>query len=136
MAWVVDTCLLIDVAEGDPMFGLASAKLLDGKRPDGVVICPLTYVELAPVFNGDQAAQNEFLFNLGLIWPEAWTEADTEEAHRAWSRYVTTRRATQIPKRPLADILIGAFASRLDGILTRNEGDFRKVFPNLTIVSP
>lgn len=25
MAWVVDTCLLIDVAEADPTFGVASA---------------------------------------------------------------------------------------------------------------
>lgn len=94
MAWVVDTCLVIDVAEADPAFGVASAKLLDNKRADGLTICPVTYVELAPVFNGDQTAQNEFLFNLGVTWPEAWTQADTEEAHRAWHRYVTARRAT------------------------------------------
>jgi hypothetical protein len=25
--------------------------------------------------------------------------------------------------------MVGAFASRCDGILTRNEGDFRRVFP-------
>ena len=136
MAWVVDTCLLIDVAEADPAFGVASAKLLDGKRVDGLTICPVTYIELAPVFNCDMTAQNEFLLNLGVIWPEAWTQADTEEAHRAWHRHVTARRATKIPKRPLADILIGAFASRFDGILTRNESDFRTVFPNLAIVGP
>jgi hypothetical protein len=29
MAWAVDTCLLIDVAEADPTFGVPSAKLLD-----------------------------------------------------------------------------------------------------------
>ena len=136
MAWVVDTCLLIDVAEADPAFGVASAKLLDLKRAEALTICPVTYVELAPVFNGDQTAQKEFLFNLGVTWPEAWTQADTEEAHRAWHRYVTARRATKAPKRPLADILIGAFASRCDGILTRNEGDFRQVFPSLIIAVP
>jgi len=42
MAWVVDTCLLIDVAEADPTFGVASAKLLDLKRADGFTICPVT----------------------------------------------------------------------------------------------
>lgn len=136
MAWVVDTCLLIDVAEADPAFGVSSAKLLDAKRPDGITLCPVTYVELAPVFNGDQTAQNEFLFNLGVMWPEAWRQGDTEEAHRAWHRYVAARRAARILKRPLADILIGAFASRFDGILTRNEGDFRSVFPSLPIVAP
>jgi hypothetical protein len=53
MPWVVDTCLLIDVAEADPAFGVASARLLDVKRVDGLAICPVTNVELAPVFNGD-----------------------------------------------------------------------------------
>ena len=33
MAWVVDTCLLIDVAEADPAFGIGSAKLLDTNAP-------------------------------------------------------------------------------------------------------
>lgn len=136
MAWVVDTCLLIDVAEADPAFGVASAKLLDGKRPSGLAVCPATYIELAPVFNGDQTAQNEFLFNLGIARPEVWTEADTNAAHAAWHRYVTARRAAKIPKRPLADILIGAFALRFDGILTRNEGDFKPTFPGLPIITP
>lgn len=135
MAWVVDTCLLIDVAEADPTFGVASARLLDTKRADGLTICPTSYVELAPVFNGDQSAQNEFLFNLGVTWPETWNQADTEQAHRAWHRYVAARRAAKVPKRPLADILIGAFASRFDGLLTRNESDFRTTFPGLTIVT-
>ncbi|MCU0785308.1 MAG: type II toxin-antitoxin system VapC family toxin [Verrucomicrobia bacterium] len=136
MAWVVDTCLLIDVAEADPTFGVVSAKLLDSKRADGLTICPATYIELAPVFNGDQTAQNEFLFNLGVTWLEGWTQPDTEEAHRAWHRYVTARRTAKVPKRPLADVLIGAFASRFDGILTRNESDFRSAFPRLNIAAP
>lgn len=136
MASVVDTCLLIDVAEADPEFGVASARFLDAKRAKGLTICPVTYVELAPVFNGDQTAQNEFLSGLGVVWPEAWSQADSEEAHRAWHRYVAARRTAKVSKRPLADILIGAFASRFDGILTRNESDFRSVFPSLAIVGP
>jgi predicted nucleic acid-binding protein len=130
MAWVVDTCLLIDVAEADPAFGVASARLLVSKRVDGLTICPVTYVELAPVFNGDQTAQNEFLFDLSVTWPETWTQADTEEAHRAWHRCISARRAFKAPKRPIADILIGAFATRFDGILTRNEADFKTSVPD------
>jgi len=136
MSWVVDTDMLIDVAEADPSFGIVSAALIDSKRRDGVTVCPITYAELAPVFNGDQTAQEEFLFNLGVTWPEAWTLADTIVAHEAWHRYVTGKRAGRVPKRPIADVLIGAFASRFDGILTRNEADFRPVFPVLTIAVP
>ena len=61
MAWVVDTCLLIDVAEADPRFGVASAQLLDRLRPDGLLLCPVSEVELAPMFAGDETLQAEFL---------------------------------------------------------------------------
>jgi hypothetical protein len=43
MAWVVDTCMLIDVAEADATLGVVSAKLLDSKRTDGLTICPATW---------------------------------------------------------------------------------------------
>jgi predicted nucleic acid-binding protein len=136
MPWVVDTCLLIDVAEADPAFGTASAALLDAKRPEGLTISPVTYAELAPVFDGDAAAQNEFLANLGVTWAEDWTLTDTLAAHSAWHRYVAGKRAGKIPKRPVADVLIGAFASLRDGLLTRNEPDFRVVFPALKLNKP
>ena len=136
MAWIIDTCLLIDVAEADPSFGIKSATLIDAKRTEGLVVCPITYVELAPVFNGDQSAQNEFLLKLGAVWPEAWTHADTLAAHEAWHRYVMAKRAGKTPKRPIADVLIGAFSSRFDGLLTRNEADFRAVFPTLKLIAP
>jgi predicted nucleic acid-binding protein len=136
MTWVVDTCLLIDVAEADASFGAASAELIESKRPEGLTICPVSYVELAPVFNGDASAQNEFLFHLGAAWPAEWSAADTLAAHEAWDRYVKAKRSGEVPKRPVADVLIGAFASRFDGLLTRNEGDFRRVFPALKILVP
>jgi predicted nucleic acid-binding protein len=136
MAWVVDTCLLIDVAEGDPLFGAASAALIDSKRRQGITISPITYVELGPVFNGNQKLQNEFLEKIGLNWPGHWTAADTFAAHEAWQRYVTAKRVGTMVKRPIADVLIGSFASRFDGFLTRNEKDFHSLFPNLKILTP
>ena len=46
MAWVVDTCLLIDLAIDDPKFCPASARLLDGKRNDFRQLFPaLTILE-------------------------------------------------------------------------------------------
>ncbi|MCX6539760.1 MAG: hypothetical protein NT151_12625 [Acidobacteria bacterium] len=41
-----------------------------------------------------------------------------------------------MPRRPVADVLIGAFASTRQGLLTRNPTDFAPVFPSLTIVTP
>lgn len=136
MPWVIDTCLLIDIADADPQFAVASATLLDAKRSEGLVISPVTYAELAPVFDGDAARQELFLYHLQISWSEAWTESETQAAHAAWHRYVQSRRLRRIDKRPMADILIGAFAERFNGLLTRNENDFRGVFPMLAIVKP
>lgn len=136
MAWVVDTCLLIDIADADPDFGVASAQFLDLKRQAGLLVSPVTFVELTPVFGGNRQAQEEFLYNLEVSHVESWTDADTQRAHSAWHEYVVARRLRQTPKRPLADILIGAFALRFDGLLTRNPADFKHSFPALNVGTP
>ena len=55
---------------------------------------------------------------------------------QAWHRCVRAKRAGKTSKRPIADVLIRAFASRFDGVLTRNAADFQPVFPTLNIVTP
>lgn len=135
MPRVVDTCLLIDIAEADPNFGVGAADLLDGLSDDGLVICPISYVELAPVFGGNLAEQNTFLQGLGVSFTEPWLNEDTIAAHKAWDSYVQRKRKGEIQKRPIADLLIGAFALRFGGLLTRNTDDFRVLFPTLQIVS-
>jgi predicted nucleic acid-binding protein len=136
VAWVVDTCILIDIAEYDPQFGRRSARLLDQRRSAGLLVAPVSYIELASRFRGIEAAQQEFLEAIGIHWTHAWTWPDTVAAHRAWFAYGLKQRRAQITKRPIADILIGAFAGRFDGLLTRNTKDFRAVFPDLRLEAP
>ena len=136
MAWVVDTCLLLDVALDDPKFFPASARLLDEKQADGLVVCPVSVVEISPVFAGQMAAVTEFLERLNIPPAEPWTNADTQAAFTAWNDYVVAKRQGQIAKRPIADVLIGAFALRFQGLLTRNPSDFRQLFPALPIIEP
>ena len=136
MAWVVDTCLLLDIGLDDPQFAEKTERLLDSKNSDGLVICPITFVELAPAFGGNRKPLEEFLLNLGIEYREDWIWEDTTKANEAWSHYVQKRRARQEIKRPVADVLIGAFASRFQGLLTRNAGDFAKIFPQLFIAEP
>lgn len=134
--WVVDTCVLVDVLEDDPDFGRASAITLARQLPEGLVVSPVTFVELSPAFGGSRLLQEEFLAGVGARWTEPWTEADTFEAHRAWNAHIVRRRAGAAAKRPVADILIGAFASRFDGLITRNASDFRTSFPSLRLLEP
>jgi predicted nucleic acid-binding protein len=134
--WVVDTCLLIDVAEGDPQFGKRSARLLDRRRSAELLVAPVSYVELAPLFNGVGEAQNGFLESIGVHWTHSWTWPDTVAAYDAWHHYIHRRHRDRISRRPIADILIGAFAVRFDGLLTRNIKDFGGLFPDLRLEQP
>ena len=136
MAWVVDTCLVIDVLDDDPEFGKSSASLLDNFAREGLELCPVSYVELAPAFLGDRARQNEFLENVGINYSTPWGWEDTQQAHKAWSRYVNYKREHKTARRPVADILIGAFAAERKGLLTRNRKDFTPIFPALIIHAP
>ena len=133
--WAVDTSVLIDVYLPDPVFAQASAECLAAHLADGLVISPMTYVELAPAFDGDTRLQEQFLSENGVEWLEPWTHADTEGAHRLWADYVKKKRAGQVgqgSKRPVADVFIEAFARRFQGLITRNP----KHFPTVQVVVP
>jgi predicted nucleic acid-binding protein len=134
--WVVDTCVVLDVFEYDPRFGLASAELLQRLLPDGLVVSPVTMVELAAAFGGDLAAQKDFLHQAAIGYSELWSVQDTEASHAAWNSYVKARRKQRVAKRPLADLLIGGFAANRQGLVTRNAADFRRWFPRLVIREP
>lgn len=136
MPWVVDTCILIDILEDDPEFAEGSARCLDEHAVEGLVVCPMTYAELAPAFGGDLLLQDEFLAGLGVSARQDWTWQDTLRAHEAWQAHTQRRRSGRAGKRPLADILIGAFALRFKGLVTRNASDFRSSFPQLELRVP
>jgi predicted nucleic acid-binding protein len=127
MAWVVDTSVLLDIRQNDPQFGLAAAECLVRHLPDGLVLCPVTYVELAPEFRGDLAIQEEFFQRVGVEWLEPWTRQDTQSAFHLWAQYVKRKRAGHPRKRPVAHVLIEAFAQRFQGLITRNVKDFSSV---------
>jgi len=133
MAWVVDTCLLLDVLDDDPSFGERSARLIDRHHPDGLIICPVTMIEMAPAFLGDWRRAAEFVKQVGIDLREGWTPDDTRAAFSAWHRHVEQKRLGKSARRPVADIQIGAFALRHQGLLTRNVRDFARWFPTLKL---
>ena len=127
MAWVVDSCVLLDVALGESVWSVPSARLIDRFAADGLVACPVSMVEIAPYL---------FLDQLDIRHDWDWLPEDTERAAKAWARQVYLKREKRVSKRPVADILIGAFAMRVGGLLTRNAQHFRSAFPELRVESP
>ena len=136
MAWVVDTCLLLDIGLDDPEFAERSESLILKMSSSGLLISPITFVELAPAFGGDMDALKTFLISLGIEFEEIWDALDTENAAIEWAGHILKRRSGGELKRPVTDVLIGSFALRFEGLLTRNAKDFERLFPELCIVEP
>ena len=136
MIWVVDTCVVIELVERDGEFGAASAAALAAKIDDSFVIAPITYVELGPVFDGDRERQDAFLKASWIDFDFAGNMSAVFAAHKAWYEHVLRKRKGEVAKRPIADVMIGAYALQKGGLITRNEDDFRSLYPDLTIYNP
>ena len=136
MIWVVDTCVVIDLVERDSEFGAVSAAALASKIDDSFVIAPITYVELGPVFDGDRERQDAFLKESWIDFDFAGNKEAVVAAHKAWYEHVLRKRKGEATKRPIADVMIGAYALQKGGLITRNEDDFRSLYPELTIYNP
>ena len=136
MTWVVDTCVVIDLVERDGEFGEVSAAALASKIDDSFVIAPITYVELGPVFDGDRERQDAFLKESWIDFDFAGNKEAVVAAHKAWYEHVLRKRKGEATKRPIADVMIGAYALQKGGLITRNEDDFRSLYPDLAIYNP
>lgn len=136
MAWVVDSCVILDIVLNDPVFAKPSARLLDRLGREGLVLCPVSLVEVTPCFGGEARNVREFADLIGVDHGWDWLQDDTDRAAAAWSRHVSLKRGGHVRRRPVADILIGAFALRAGGLITRNGGHFKSVFPTLSLAEP
>lgn len=128
--------MVVDLITGDPLFEPASTACLQAHLSDGLVVSPVTLVELGPSFSGDDVAAEAFLTASHIGSSEFWSPADTVLAHRLWHQHQLRRRQLQVTKRPVADVLIAAFAGRFQGIISRDASDFRNILPALTIIEP
>ena len=136
MKWVVDTCVILDVLKGDEAFSVMSADALDSKRHEGLTVAPITYVELSPSFGGSIIEQDRFLEELGVVVEFQGDRDAVLLAHEAWNAHILRKRIGTDRKRPIADVMIGAYAMQKGGLITRNEADFHALYPNLTIFNP
>ena len=136
MAWVVDSCVVLDIALDDPAFGASSATCLSQVAREGLFLCPITQIEIAPCFNGDMRHIRAFAALIGAQLTMEWLPVDTERAMKAWHAHVLQKKKGEAKRRPVADVLIGAFALRAGGLITRNRKHFAALYPALKILEP
>jgi len=136
VAWVVDSCVVLDIALDDPAFGASSAKCLSQALRDGLFLCPVTQIEIAPCFNGDMRHIRAFAALIGAQLTMDWLPIDTECAMKAWHAHIAQKKKGEAMRRPVADVLIGAFALRAGGLITRNRKHFAALYPSLKMLEP
>ena len=130
---LVDTCVLIDIAQGDDLWADWSATQLalwSGRGP--VVITPTVFAEWSALF-ADVTDVDLAVTRFGLTWQESSKAALflASQAHKQYRRRGGTRAMV------LADFLIGAHAavSRMP-VLTRAPRRFQSYFTQLELVCP
>lgn len=133
MITAVDTSVLIDVLQPDPVFGPASAEALRAAIGQGQVIaCEVVWAEVGARFAEPEEAAR-VLGRLAVDF-SAMQVGEAGEAGRAWARY---RDRGGRRERVIADFLIGAHArARASRLLTRDRGFFRAYFDDLAVVDP
>lgn len=133
MITAVDTGVLIDVLEGDPEFGQASAAALARCGREGApVACEVVWAAVATAYQPAAAVLAD-LSALGLRFGPM-SEAAALLAAEVWAVY---RAAGGSRRRIAADFLIGAHAQcQADRLLTRDEGFHRPHFARLRVEAP
>ena len=133
MITAIDTNIVLDILLPNDRFYDASVQALEDAANSGsLVVCDLVYAELCVHF-GTQRDCDGFLRT-----NEVRVEALRREAHflasRVWRTY---RQQGGQRTRILADFLIGAHAqTQASGLLSRDRGFYRKLFPSLNVTGP
>ena len=134
MITAVDTNVLIDVLEPDPVHGRGSLDLLRRAMREGsVVACEVVWAEVATAYADRIDKVLEALSQAGINFLPM-TEAAAVKSAEYWHSY---RRRSGKGGRIVADFLIGGHAMvQCDRLLTRDRGFYRDYFETLVLLTP
>jgi len=134
MITAVDTNVLIDILEPDPIFGPASRNALKRCLLQGSVLaCEVVWAEVAVAYGHAVERAVEAMARMGIEYSPMTSEA-TLEAARCWYHHLEKGGDK---RRIAADFLIGGHASKqADRLLTRDKGFYRSYFKKLNVKTP
>ena len=133
MLTAVDTNVLIDILEPDPIHGPRSLELLKKAMAEGVVVaCEVVWAEVATAYDADMTAVMQGLRHAGVGF-SPMSEASAIKAAECWIQF---RKNAGSRKRIAADFLIGGHAlTQCDRLLTRDRGFYREYFRPLVLLT-
>ncbi len=134
MITAVDTNVIIDVLEPDPVHGEASLGLLRRALHEGsVVACEVVWAEVATAYDSKMKEVLGGLVQVGIRFMPM-SEAAAITSAECWRKY---RLLSGKKGRIVADFLIGGHALvQCDRLLTRDRGFYRTYFQKLVSMSP
>ena len=132
MPVMVDSNVIFDITNDDPVWADWSDAQITACQPGGLLINPLIYTELC-TDAGTTAEVDKLLLALKLELRELSREAMFLTA-KAFLKY---RRQGGTKTAPLPDFFIGAHAQVLGiPILTRDAGRYTSYFPGVQLICP
>ena len=134
MITAIDTNILIDILEPDPIFGQASKQALRRCLQEGSVIaCEVVWAEVVTAYSNKKKQVVDILGRIGIEYSPMTLEAASEAA-ACWCAF---RKKNKVRDRIVADFLVGGHARILsDRLLTRDSGFYRDYFKGLKVISP
>jgi hypothetical protein len=131
MITAVDTNVLIDILEPDPIHGRASLNLLRRAMGQGAVVaCEVVWAEVATAYDAESTDVLDALTQSGIRFMPM-NEAAALKSAECWRAY---RRQGGKSGRIAADFLIGGHALvQCDRLLTRDRGFYRNHFKPLAL---
>lgn len=139
MTTAIDTNILIALWDTDPRLNTAVQKALDAAQARGaLVIAGAVCAELLALPGRTEKMLDEFFGATGIRVEWQSSEQVWRAAGSAFQDYVKRRstKKTELPRRILADFLIGAHAAiHSYRLLTLDQRLYRAAFPKLEIVA-
>jgi hypothetical protein len=134
MITAVDTNILVDILEPDPIYGTMSKELFKQCLKEGLVVaCDVVWSEVATAYGHAPDELVEALNRMGVKYSAMSLEAALAAA-KCWHEY---REQGGTRERIAADFLVGGHALiQSDRLLTRDRGFYRNYFTKLQILSP
>ena len=139
MTTAIDSNVLIALWDTDPQLNTAVQKALDSAQARGaLVIFGAVYAELLALPGRSENMLDEFFDATGIRIEWESSEQVWRLTGRAFQGYVgrRSRKKAELPRRILADFLIGAHAAvHRYRLMTLDQRLYRAAFPKLEIVA-